>query len=66
VFRIDPLTEDGVFDGEFFSSKEYSLYAKKVEWYLKIEGFEDTTNEIVIRMFDHLWIIKHNPFKNNL
>ena len=62
MFRIDPLTDDGVFDSEFYSSQEYTTFYKKVEWYLKMEGFDTTPNEIVIRMFDHLWIIKHNPF----
>lgn len=63
MFRIDPLTEDGVFDGEFFGSKEYAAYAKKIEWYLKIEGFDTTTKEIVIRLLDHLWIIRAKPYK---
>lgn len=62
MFRIDPLTDDGVFDGEFYCSKEYTAYYKKVEWYLKVEGFNDIEKEIVIRLFDHLWIIKKAPF----
>jgi hypothetical protein len=63
MFRIDPLTDDGVFDSKFYASEEYTSFYKKVEWYLKTEGFDTTPNEIVIRLFDHLWIIKHNPFK---
>ena len=63
MFRIDPLTDDGVFDSKFYASSEYTTFHKKVEWYLKVEGFDTTTDEMVIRLFDHLWIIKYKPFK---
>lgn len=62
MLRIDPLTENGVFDTEFFGSNEYTAHRKLVEQYLKDEGFEDTTDTIVIQLGDHLWSIKNAPF----
>lgn len=62
MLRIDPLTETGVFDTEFFGSDEYPHHRKLVEQYLKAEGFDTTTDTIIIQLGDHLWSIRNSPF----
>ena len=34
MIRIDPLTEEGKFDTDFFGSQEYNSYRSRVEWYV--------------------------------
>ena len=62
MLRIDPLTETGVFDTEFFGSDEYPHHRKLVEQYLKAEGFENTSEPIVLQLGDHAWSIRYAPF----
>jgi hypothetical protein len=62
MLRIDPLTETGVFDTEFFGSNEYTHHRKLVEQYLKDEGFDTTTDTITIQLGDHLWCVRNTSF----
>lgn len=62
MLRIDPLTDSGVFDTEFFASEEYTAHRKLVEQYLKNEGFDTTSDTIIIQLGDHLWSIRNSPF----
>lgn len=62
MLRIDPLTDTGVFDTEFFASNEYNAHRKLVEQYLEREGFDTTTDTITIQLGDHLWCVKNTPF----
>lgn len=65
MFRIDPLTKEGVFDSDFFGSDEYPAISKKVEWYLHQEGFDSKDTEFVITLLDHLWVVKCKPFSHS-
>ena len=58
MLRIDPLTEKGTIDVDFFSSEEYIAHSKIVEKYLKDEGFETITEDFVIQIVDRLWSIR--------
>lgn len=64
MIRIDPLTEDGDFDTEFFGSKEYSSYRARVEWYVKQEGFDLEIKTHIIQLMDHFWQIQITPFND--
>lgn len=65
VVRIDPLTEDGAFDTEFFGSNEYNRVRARVEWYIKQEGFDTTPGEHVMCLLDRYWLIQVTPFENS-
>ena len=58
MLRIDPLTETGVFDTEFFRSDEYTAYRKMVEQYLENEGFEDIPKPIANKIGNQLWSVR--------
>lgn len=63
MLRIDPLTEKGIFDSEFYASKEYTEHYKLVKAYLEKEGFNDTSSTITIQLGDHLWCIRNTAFE---
>ncbi len=53
--RTDPLTDDGKIDTEFFASCEYSEEQKSLVRYLKLEGFNDKTENFVIDYRSRRW-----------
>ena len=55
--RIDPLTEDGAFDHEFYSSKEYTKIRNVVLHYLCAEGFDKEVGEHTVVIRDQCWYI---------
>lgn len=63
-FRIDPVDEKGVFDHDFYSSEDYSLYVKKLEQYLKEEGFEHKDDQFCINFLNHAWVCKFSTTFN--
>ena len=58
MFRIDPLTDTGTIDVDFFTSEEYTFYRKKLEIYLEAEGFDSLKGGFTIAMFDRFWYVK--------
>ena len=40
MFRTDPLTDDGIFDNDFFASPFYEAEQKSLIRYLLLEGFD--------------------------
>lgn len=64
MIRIDPLTEDGKFDTEFFSSDDYNKYRARVEWYIIQEGFNLEYQTHIIQLLDHFWQVQITPFSN--
>ncbi len=64
VVRIDPLTEDGAFDTEFFGSDDYNRFRSRVEWYIKQEGFDTTPGEYIMCVMDRYWQIQVTPFNS--
>lgn len=62
MIRIDPLTEDGKFDSDFFGEKEYYRYRARVEWYIKQEGFDAEPQTYILSLMDHYWQIQITPF----
>lgn len=65
MLRIDPLTESGTVDGEFFGSEEYAAHRNAVEKYLKDEGFEEITKPITIKLLDRLWSVRNTSKQSN-
>lgn len=57
-FRIDPIDERGVFDHDFYSSEEYASVVNSLVKYLKLEGFDQKTEEFPIEYFKRTWICK--------
>lgn len=57
MFRIDPLTENGAIDVEFYISDDYSKHKKILENYLKQEAFEDIEEPIVIQLQGQYWSV---------
>lgn len=64
MIRIDPLTEDGKFDTEFFGSDEYNRYRARVEWYVIQEGFNLEQQTHIIQLLDRYWQVQITPFNN--
>lgn len=64
MLRIDPLTETGAFDTEFFASDEYGSHRNLVERYLENEGFDFLTEPIAIQIGDHWWNVWSVANKN--
>lgn len=62
MIRIDPLTEDGKFDTDFFGSEDYNLYRAKVEWYVIQEGFNLDQQTHIIQLLDRFWQVQITPF----
>lgn len=59
MFRIEPLKKDGKIDADFLFTEEFKQYKKKVNNYLKLEGFETiTSDEIIIDLFNRRWLVK--------
>lgn len=58
MLRIDPITEKGTVDVDFFSSEEYQKYYRIVEKYLKDEGFDLLEEDFIIEIADHTWSIR--------
>jgi len=57
MFRIDPLTENGSIDVEFYISDDYSKHKKILENYLNQEGFENIEEPIVIQLQGQYWSV---------
>lgn len=64
MIRIDPLTEDGKFDTEFFGSDEYNAYRARVEWYVMQEGFHLEQKTHILQLLDRFWQVQITPFGN--
>lgn len=62
MIRIDPLTDEGKFDTEFFGSKEYAAYRAKVEWYVLQEGFNLEQKTHILQLLDRFWQVQITPF----
>jgi hypothetical protein len=63
-FRIDPLTKNGNFDVDFFSSKEYKEEGQILNDYLIDEGFEQVKEKFFIDFKDRRWEITPVAKKN--
>jgi hypothetical protein len=57
MFRTDPLTDEGIFDVEFFNSHEYLAEQTSLISYLNTEGFECENDEFVIDYRSRRWHI---------
>lgn len=55
MLRLDPLTEAGDFDIEFFAQEDYPSYRDIAERYLKNEGFDIISEPIGIQIADRWW-----------
>lgn len=62
MIRIDPLTDEGKFDAEFFGAKDYNQYRARVEWYIKQEGFSEEPNTYILCLLDKYWQVQITPF----
>jgi hypothetical protein len=64
-FRIDPIDEGGVFDHDFYTSKEYAPEVAILKAYLQAEGFENKEEEFSIMIKGRTWLVKphHTPRK---
>ena len=62
MIRIDPLTEEGKFDTDFFGSPEYNSYRSRVEWYVLQEGFDLEIKTHVMCLLDRYWQVQITPF----
>ena len=57
MWRIDPITETGAFDIDFFTSVDYMAVRNQVEHYLRIEGFDYLSKAISIQINNRWWSI---------
>jgi hypothetical protein len=57
VFRTDPLTDDGKFDVDFFSSPYYKRDQENLIRYLYWEGFEAMKKPFIIDFQCRRWQI---------
>lgn len=64
MIRIDPLTDEGKFDTDFFGSAEYPAYRARVEWYVKQEGFDLEMKIHILCLMDHFWQVQITPFNS--
>ena len=55
MFRIDPITEEGIVDLEFFSSDEYQPESEVLLDYLHTEGFTELTDKFFIDFRGRKW-----------
>jgi hypothetical protein len=60
MFRTDPLTDEGVFDNDFFASPFYEGEQKALIRYLILEGFEKGTKDFIIDFQSRRWHIIPN------
>lgn len=63
MYRTDPLTDDGKFDVEFFSSSEYEAEQKSLIRYLITEGFNQFDEEFVLDYRSRRWHVTPNKKK---
>jgi hypothetical protein len=58
MIRIDPLTYEGRFDSDFYADDSYKQIRKKVEDYIRAEGFLDKPDTYFLNLFGHYWQIE--------
>lgn len=63
MIRIDPLTEEGIFDTDFYGSSDYNLYRERILWYVKQEGFDLKPDTYFIFLVNHYWQVQITPFQ---
>ncbi len=54
-FRIDPLTDEGTFDNDFFASPFYESEKLSLSNYLMDEGFDTLKNDFIIDYRSRRW-----------
>ncbi len=59
MFRVDPVTDEGKVDAAFFASDDYHKYRDCLIRYLYAEGFDVIQGDTVIKLLDHLWVVRH-------
>lgn len=60
MFRTDPLTDDGIFDNDFFASPFYEAEQKSLIRYLLLEGFDKQKKDFIIDYQSRRWHIIPN------
>jgi hypothetical protein len=65
MIRVDPLTASGEFDIGFFASDQYSVYRNIVERYLEKEGFDEISEECVLKIANRYWHVIKIKNKQN-
>jgi hypothetical protein len=59
MFRVDPITEEGKVDLEFFASEDYKIESKILSDYLKKEGFEVKEGRFFIDFYGRTWEVTY-------